>query len=94
MLLQRKKANSFVPAILFPHGMAFLEKRGGLVPVYVFIFPVFCSSTNARVTLNLYMTVKNVPGYNFSLHEVSGHAVDDFFFAAMVTINPNVQVHD
>ena len=23
----------------FPHGMAFLEKKGGLVPVYVFIFP-------------------------------------------------------
>ena len=23
----------------FPHGMAFLEKRGGLVPVFVFIFP-------------------------------------------------------
>ena len=42
MLLQRKKANSFVPAIFCPHGMAFLEKkRGGLVPVYVFIFPGF-----------------------------------------------------
>ena len=40
MLLQRKQANSFVPAIFFPHGMAFLEKRGGLVPVHVFIFPV------------------------------------------------------
>ena len=39
MLLQRKKADSFVPAIFFPHCMAFLEKRGGLVPVYVFIFP-------------------------------------------------------
>ena len=39
MLLQRKKANSFAPAIFFPHGMALLEKRGGLVPVYVFIFP-------------------------------------------------------
>ena len=40
MLLQRKKANSFVPAIFFPMAWPFRKRRGGLVPVYVFIFPV------------------------------------------------------
>ena len=49
MLLQRKKANSFVPAIFFSHGMAFLEKRGGLVPVYVFIFP----ACKVKITLEM-----------------------------------------
>ena len=39
MLLQRKKGKFICTGHFFPHGMAFLEKRGGLVPVYVFIFP-------------------------------------------------------
>ena len=34
--LQRKKANSLVPAVSFAHCMAFLEKGGGLGLVYVF----------------------------------------------------------
>ena len=32
----------------FPHCMAFLEKRGGLVPVYVFLFPVLTFSNDFR----------------------------------------------
>ena len=39
MPLQRKKGKFMCTGHFFPHGMAFLEKRGGLVPVYVFIFP-------------------------------------------------------
>ena len=39
MLLQRKKANSLVPAV-FSHCMAFLEKGEGLVLVHVFLFSV------------------------------------------------------
>ena len=34
-----KKGKFICTGHFFPHGMAFLEKRGGLVPVYVFIFP-------------------------------------------------------
>ena len=33
-----KKGKFICTGHFFPHGMAFLEKRGGLVPVYVFIF--------------------------------------------------------
>ena len=40
MLLQRKKGKFICTGHFFPHGIAFLEKRGGLVPVCVFIFPV------------------------------------------------------
>ena len=51
MLLQRKKANSLVPAIFFPHCMAFLEKREGLVLVYVFLFPdiLFCHTFDTKL---------------------------------------------
>ena len=35
-----KKGKFICTGHFFPHGMAFLEKRGGLVPVYVFILPV------------------------------------------------------
>ena len=34
-----KKGKFICTGHVFPHGMAFLEKRGGLVPVNVFIFP-------------------------------------------------------
>ena len=53
MLLQRKKANSFVPAIFFPHCMAFLEKRGGLVPVYVFLFLATVPVSGSWATLQV-----------------------------------------
>ena len=38
--LTAKKGKFICTGHFFPYGMAFLEKRGGLVPVYVFIFPV------------------------------------------------------
>ena len=40
MLLQRKKGKFIGTGHFFPHCMAFLEKWGGPVPVYVFLFPV------------------------------------------------------
>ena len=43
-----KKGKFICTGHFFPHGMAFLEKRGGLVPVYVFIFPVFLAPKGAQ----------------------------------------------
>ena len=39
MLLQRKKANSLVPAICFPIAWPFRKKGEGQVLVYIFLFP-------------------------------------------------------
>ena len=44
-----KKGKFICTGHFFPHGMAFLEKRGGLVPVYVFIFPEGDSSRRTCV---------------------------------------------
>ena len=47
MLLQRKKANSFVPAIFSPlHGL--FRKKGGTGTVYVFLFPAILTSRVSR----------------------------------------------
>ena len=49
MLLQRKKGEFICTGQFFPHCMAFFleKKRGGLVPVYVFLFPVFFTTEAA-----------------------------------------------
>ena len=39
-LLQRKKGKFIGTGHFFPHCVAFFEKGGGLVLVYVFLFPV------------------------------------------------------
>ena len=53
MLLHRKKANSFVPAIFSPlHGH--FRKKGGLVPVYVFLFPLWGSQSELN---DLYLSL-------------------------------------
>ena len=45
-----KKGKFICTGHFFPHGMAFLEKRGGgLVPVHVFIFPGHSFLENRRL---------------------------------------------
>ena len=44
----------------FPHGMAFLEKRGGLVPEYVFIFPERTPYAIGSAIVSLYLAQSRI----------------------------------